>query len=370
MTQDNFALVEQRVRAGGFSMVDEAPRLIAALAITEDVLTLKKRKGVAVAVAAFLAHMHKGPVDEVNAALKVKAFAEWRLGKVLAETVQPRGRNSSDNGMLPEEITPMQSSRAQQLAGLEWDDIEAGIDAATDGEEKAALTTIYADLQRKAREKEAGRNGHGEDQFVLHGDFRTESAALAPSSVSLIFTDPPYDRKSLPLYGDLASVAARLLRPGGSLLCYCGHYVIPEIIALATKHLRYYWCCAVVHTGGLAKMREYGITVGFKPLLWFTNGPRTAADKSVFVGDCVISGGKEKGNHAWEQSAVEALYYIEKLTVPGELVFDPFAGSGTTLAAAVRLERQAIGTEAELAKAQLANGKVSDAYRATHGGGA
>lgn len=38
------------------------------------------------------------------------------------------------------------------------------------------------------------------------------------NSVDLIFTDPPYEKKSLHLYGDLAQCAARWLKPGGLLM--------------------------------------------------------------------------------------------------------------------------------------------------------
>ena len=52
---------------------------------------------------------------------------------------------------------------------------------------------------------------------VRHGDFRQRLDDLPDDSVDLIFTDPPYHKKHLPLYGDLAEVAGRVLRLGGSL---------------------------------------------------------------------------------------------------------------------------------------------------------
>ena len=49
---------------------------------------------------------------------------------------------------------------------------------------------------------------------------------------------------------------------------------------------------------------------------------------------------EQKGLHDWQQSTVEATYYIERLTKEGELVVDPFCGSGTTAYAAMSLRRQ------------------------------
>ncbi|KKL23965.1 hypothetical protein LCGC14_2420110, partial [marine sediment metagenome] len=52
------------------------------------------------------------------------------------------------------------------------------------------------------------------DVSLLTGDFR-EVLALPKNSVDFIFTDPPYDEESIPLYGDLAKLGARVLKPGG-----------------------------------------------------------------------------------------------------------------------------------------------------------
>ena len=37
---------------------------------------------------------------------------------------------------------------------------------------------------------------------------------LEPNSVDLILTDPPYEREFLPVYEDLAKLAAHVLKPG------------------------------------------------------------------------------------------------------------------------------------------------------------
>ena len=84
-------------------------------------------------------------------------------------------------------------------------------------------------------------------------------------------------------------------------------------------------------------MTEYGIMVGWKPMLWITKGFRR--EPKSWVKDTVVSN-PEKGLHPWQQSIVEAEYYIDRLTKPGELVVDPFCGSGTTAVAAKSLGRQ------------------------------
>jgi 16S rRNA G966 N2-methylase RsmD len=46
---------------------------------------------------------------------------------------------------------------------------------------------------------------------------------MADETHHLIFTDPPYDRETIPQYEDLAALGARVLIPGGSLITYVGH---------------------------------------------------------------------------------------------------------------------------------------------------
>ena len=177
---------------------------------------------------------------------------------------------------------------------------------------------------------------------LYHGDFRECAKAIADESIELIFTDPPYDRDSIPLFADLAEIAARVLKPGGSLVAYCGQIQLPEVLESMRKHLRYWWVNACVHSGGATQMNKYGIKNKWKPIVWFVKGTR--GDVQTFVDDS-ISGGKEKEFHEWQQSESEAAYYIEKLCSPGGYVWQPFAGGGTTVAACKNLGRNWIASD-------------------------
>ena len=59
------------------------------------------------------------------------------------------------------------------------------------------------------------------DQITLWvGDFQQKCAEIKSDSVSLIYTDPLYDKEHLYLYDGLGKWAMQLLRPGGSLITY------------------------------------------------------------------------------------------------------------------------------------------------------
>ena len=65
------------------------------------------------------------------------------------------------------------------------------------------------------------------------------------------------------------------------------------------------------------------------------------------VADLVESKAVSKDSHEWEQSTIEAEHMIKPLTVEGNIVLDPFMGSGTTGEAALKLKRRFIGIEVD-----------------------
>lgn len=230
---------------------------------------------------------------------------------------------------------------------------------------KSTLKEAKREVKRENREREdskasakARKQTVGDNQGVIVGDFREHTSEIEDESVALIFTDPPYDRKSLDLYGDLAEFGATKLKSGGSLMCYAGQYLLADILPRMTAHLRLWWVCCCQHTGKSARMTEYGIVVGWKPILWFVK--ETRGDKDTFVDDLIVSE-KEKDTHAWQQGLVDAVYYIEKLSRPGDVIIDPFCGGGTTAVAAKRLQRRWRTFEIDEAAAVKARKRIRDA---------
>lgn len=192
------------------------------------------------------------------------------------------------------------------------------------------------------------------------GDFRDHFDKVADNSLSLIFTDPPYDRKSTGLYADLGRFASQKLVDGGSLVTYIGHIQIEGAIAGLSDHLRLWWVLCCLHSGQESLMREYGIRVGWKPMLWFVKGSR--ADKSNIVKD-VVTGSTEKSHHDWQQSETEAAYWINELCPVDGIVCDPFLGGGTTAAAAIKCGRRWIAMEKDHDQAVLAMTRVKGDLR-------
>jgi len=121
-------------------------------------------------------------------------------------------------------------------------------------------------------------------------------------------------------------------------------------------HLTYWWQLIVKHSGAAARLRGKGVFIHYKPLLWFVKGNQR--DNYRFVSDFIYSQQPEKNYHEWEQDISEAKYCIEQLTNEGDLVVDPFCGSGTTAIAALELGRTFMVGDIDKASIETANERL------------
>jgi 16S rRNA G966 N2-methylase RsmD len=195
---------------------------------------------------------------------------------------------------------------------------------------------------------------------LLYGDFREESKKIADDSVDLIFTDPPYASKDILVYKDLAVVAFRVLKNGGSLVVYVNHCLIPEITKyMEDAGLTRQWTLAVKLSGPFAHFHPKKVSVKWKPLLWLAKGDN--ANSLDYVSDFIESKSAEKTTFEWEQSPIEAEHVISRLTVEGQVVCDPMMGEGTSGVAATRLDRRFTGIEIDFDKFKIAKARIEDA---------
>ena len=195
---------------------------------------------------------------------------------------------------------------------------------------------------------------------LYNKDFRKYTKAeVKPDSIDLIFTDPPYLEEDLQLYTDLAYFAKKNLKTDGNLICFIGQHATMEIINRITNNgFELYWILALIHTGQNARFYKQKIINTWKPMLWFR---QTMQPTNPFVKDSIQSK-QEKELHKWQQSQTESDYYIEQLTNPGDLVCDPFLGSGTFGKSANSLyDRHFLGYEIDKTTFKVAKANISDA---------
>jgi hypothetical protein len=198
------------------------------------------------------------------------------------------------------------------------------------------------------------------DMGVITGRFQDEGQVIADESVSLIFTDPPYDKKTLPQYADLAAFADRVLIPGGSLITYLGDYALPEVCAMfAESSMTFHWPLICTHTGQTANFNwgpYQSLKIKNKLMLWYRKGQKLHRGDTIV--ETLIYSKQEKDTHEWQQGTIEAAYLINCLTHPDELVVDPFCGGGTTCVAALMSGRSYLAFEIDADTANNARERI------------
>jgi DNA modification methylase len=92
----------------------------------------------------------------------------------------------------------------------------------------------------------------------------------------------------------------------------------------------------------MAAVHYNRVMCGFKPILIYQKPPHTPPPK-IFLD--VVRGRRSKAYHPWEQSIHEAIHLLSRFCITGDLILDPYAGSGTTCLAAKLLGLNYIGFE-------------------------
>ena len=201
---------------------------------------------------------------------------------------------------------------------------------------------------------------------LYHGDSREVLAALADQSVDCVITDPPYTERTHGMAKTNKGKGHGVKAIGfdsftdddlASALAECGRVTRRWVIA----SLDY------AHAFGL----EYNTPPGLRVMrlgVWVKTNPmpQISADRPGQGWEAIAylhrddvkpawNGGGRHGNfiapvqqnagHPTVKPLGMVTDWVEWFTSPGETVLDPFAGSGTTLRAAVNVGRKAIGVE-------------------------
>lgn len=241
---------------------------------------------------------------------------------------------------------------------------------------------------------------------IIHGDCLDILEKLPAESVDLIFADPPYN---LQLQNELYRpnntkvdgvndawdqfagfaeydeftrawliASRRVLKPTGTLWVIGTYHNIHRVGAIL-QDLGYWTLNSVVwiKTNPMPNFRGVRFTNAHETLLWVQkergasytfnyhamkslNGEKQMRSDWVLP---VCSGGeriKLNGAKAHSTQKPEALLYrvLMASTNPGDVVLDPFFGTGTTGAAAKRLHRHWVGIEREEAYVKLAQERI------------
>ena len=199
-------------------------------------------------------------------------------------------------------------------------------------------------IDERERLAEIGKTKKIDIDFRL-GDFEEVFADIEDGSIDCIITDPPYPKEFIECWSKLSRFAKRVLKPNGFCIAYSGQMHLPEVIKRMNEHLDYYWTFAVYHEGQTQIVNGVNLICRWKPVLIFQNGKKKL--NNTFQ-DYFISEQREKQGHDWQQSKSGVGYLIEMFTKPNDLILEPFAGSGTTIKAAIEKGRRIKASEIDV----------------------
>ena len=193
---------------------------------------------------------------------------------------------------------------------------------------------------------------------IVTGDARDLAQRIPDASIDLIFTDPPYTKEFMHLYSWLAETAARVLRPDGFLFAYAGVYWKWDVMRRLSEHLDYWFDMVLSNSGKSSIMWNKRVISRYKSILVFTRKGETPRARVIAV-SWFNGGGEDKRYHTWGQDESSARYYIDCFSQKGDIVYDPFAGGGTTVAVCKALERNFVASEIRPDMAEIARARVA-----------
>lgn len=164
---------------------------------------------------------------------------------------------------------------------------------------------------------------------IYTGDARKLAEGIPDNSVDLIVCDPVYWQ--IEDYEWLALLTKRVLKPYRYCIAQVGSYYLYQAMNAMGKHLDYYWLIQEPLTYAAAFF-DRKIAQLTKPHLWFAKGLEHCPAWRGYAIDRVESP-KDKRHHEWGDGIGTYLKIIERLTAPGDVILDPFAGGGTVPAA-------------------------------------
>lgn len=232
-----------------------------------------------------------------------------------------------------------------------------------------------------------------QDEYVTlhHGDSREIMAGMEASSVKAILTDPPYtERTHSKARKNTADGIGHGITTFGSItdedlesiLTECGR--VSQGWVVATLDYRHAVKFDAVPPKGL-KCQRVGVWVKTNPT------PQITGDRPAQGWEAIAYLHKEKGRSKWNGGGKHGNYvtpiaapeghptakplsimrdWVNLFSDAGDTVLDPFAGSGTTLRAAVDNGRKAIGIELNEAYCELIAKRLSQGALDIFGGAA
>jgi DNA modification methylase len=202
--------------------------------------------------------------------------------------------------------------------------------------------------------------------ILIQGDALKVLPTLESESVDLVLTDPPYpnfdlftNEKTEDFYISVFSELYRILKKDRFLITFWSISDLPNVFRIMEKvGFNYVW--QIINY--IKNVEENHIRVGFShynSALVFEKGRAKRVEQiRDVIEDATSSISRKKIEHPTPKTLKVVENLIKFSTREGDIVLDPFLGSGTTMIACRNLKRSCIGIEinpryVEIAKQRL-----------------
>ncbi len=360
--------------------LDEARRQIALAKSNGDTNTLKEWRDRAAAVQHYV--RRRGGAKEVgDDAGEVKVRAEAALGHLDRESA-PRGRPAKDTPTVSFiDAAPTTRANWRKLGELDEagqlddliaharEDESAVVDTAPVLKVvKAANTEEKHKKRRKAKADQTAQSAGHVD--LRHTDAIALLESLEPASVDLLLTDPPYATDVDDIYAFVDSwvpLALSRVTDAGRIYICCGaypdelHAYLDVLLAQSRFEIGVPLVWTYRNTLGPAPAKAYktnwqAIMYGFGPDAPPLDSPEML--EQFTVQDISAPDGRHgTRDHAWQKPDELGERLVRHATRPGDLIVDPFVGTGTFAAAAARLGRNVIAGDTDPAMLNICAAK-------------
>lgn len=270
------------------------------------------------------------------------------------------------------------ATEAKKLSKLSDREREKAIKDVTTGAAKnlsAAIFDITKDNVAKQTAAEVARSA--EKAIVRNQNAIDFITSLKVGSVDLLLTDPPYstDVKDIATFVRWLRPALALLKPTGRAYVFVGAY--PQELcaylneAAEEERIQLQQVLVWTYRNTLGPTPKTRYKVNWQAILYFEgpNAPALVAPimlEQFAVQDVSAPDGRLGTRlHEWQKPDELAERFVRHATKPGDLVVDPFAGSGTFLLAAAKLGRKALGCDTDEAALRIATRRGCTLARTT-----
>jgi DNA modification methylase len=255
--------------------------------------------------------------------------------------------------------------------------VDAVVTGSASNAQQAIRRVRDEDRAERARVADATAKSQGVKLVQLvHGDAVGQTMALA-EPVHLVVTDPPYgisthrtraggmdyedgEDAAIPLFRELCEALVTKLHPSAHLYVFAGYSHVHTFKAILGEFFD-------VQDNPLIWVKDNHTMADFSrkypnkhEYILFARVKGSERRLARCVPDVLMFGREKTTTHSAQKPTELLSLLIEQSSEPGELVFDPFAGSGSTGVAAGKLKRRCIMVEKDDKWHGVAKGRLHD----------